>query len=39
MYEKSRVLLYVLVVHIIVDLWLVLAILQWHYPGHSLGIF
>lgn len=38
-YEKSRVLLYVLVVHIIVDLWLVLAILQWHYPGHSLLIF
>jgi membrane protease YdiL (CAAX protease family) len=39
MYERSRVLLYVLVVHIIVDLWLVLAILQWHYPGHAPGIF
>ena len=39
MYEKSRVLLYVLVVHLIVDLFLVLAILQWHYPGHSPGVF
>jgi membrane protease YdiL (CAAX protease family) len=39
MYEKSRVLLYVLLVHIIVDVFLVLAILEWHYPGHSPGIF
>ena len=39
MYEKSRVLLWVLIVHLIVDLWLVLAIVQWHYPGHSPGIF
>jgi hypothetical protein len=39
MYEKSRVLLWVLLVHLIVDLFLVLAILQWHYPGHSPGIF
>jgi hypothetical protein len=39
MYEKSRVLLYVLLVHLIVDLFLVLAILQWHYPGHSPGVF
>lgn len=39
MYEKSRVLLYVLVVHLIVDLFLVLAILQWHYPGQSPGVF
>ena len=39
MYEKSRVLLWVLAVHLIVDLWLVLAILQWHYPGHAPGMF
>jgi hypothetical protein len=39
MYEKSRVLLWVLVVHLIVDLFLVLAILQWHYPGHTPGVF
>jgi hypothetical protein len=39
MFEKSRVLLWVLIVHLIVDLWLVLAILQWHFPGHSPGIF
>ena len=39
MYEKSRVLLWVLIVHLIVDLWLVLAILQWHYPGHDVGGF
>jgi hypothetical protein len=39
MYEKSRVLLWVLLVHLIVDLWLVLAILHWHYPGHAHGIF
>src|SRR5262245_33533869 len=39
MFEKSRVLLWVLLVHLIVDLWLVLAILQWHYPGHAPGIF
>ncbi|HET6462378.1 MAG TPA: hypothetical protein VFH33_01135 [Candidatus Krumholzibacteria bacterium] len=39
MYEKSRVLLWVLIVHLIVDLWLVLAILQWHYPGHHIGGF
>lgn len=39
MFEKSRVLLWVLIVHLIVDLWLVFAILQWHFPGHSPGIF
>lgn len=39
MYEKSRVLLYVLIVHLIVDLFLVLAILQYHYPGRSLPLF
>lgn len=39
MFEKSRVLSWVLVVHLIVDLWLVLAILQWHYPGHNIGGF
>jgi membrane protease YdiL (CAAX protease family) len=39
MYEKSRVLLYVLIVHLIVDMFLVLAILQWHYPGQTPGLF
>ncbi len=39
MYEKSRVLLYVLIVHLIVDVFLVLAILQYHYPTHSLRLF
>ncbi len=39
MYEKSRVLLYVLIVHLIVDLFLVMAILQHHYPTHSLPLF
>lgn len=39
MYERSRVLFYVLIVHLIVDLWLVLAILEWHYPGHAPDIF
>lgn len=39
MYEKSRVLFYVLLVHLIVDVFLVLAILQWHYPGQSPGVF
>jgi hypothetical protein len=39
MYEKSRVLMYVLIVHIVVDLFLVLAIVQQHYPGHALPIF
>ncbi len=32
MYEGSRSLLYVLIVHLIVDLFLVAAILQYHYP-------
>jgi membrane protease YdiL (CAAX protease family) len=39
MYEKSRVLLYVLIVHLIVDLFLVMAILQHYYPTHSLPLF
>jgi len=39
MYEKSRVLLYVLIVHLIVDVFLLLAILQYHYPTHSLRVF
>jgi hypothetical protein len=39
MYENSRVLLYVLVVHLIVDVFLVLAILQQHYPGQPRGFF
>ncbi len=39
MYEKSRVLLYVLIVHLIVDLFLVMAIVQYHYPTRSLPLF
>lgn len=39
MYEKSRVLLYVLLVHLIVDAFLVFAILQYYYPGSSLTVF
>jgi hypothetical protein len=39
MYERSGVLLYVLLVHLIVDVFLVLAILQYHYPGLSPGVF
>ncbi len=33
MYEGSRSLLWVLIVHIVVDFFLVLAILRFHYPG------
>jgi hypothetical protein len=39
MYERSRVLLWVLIVHLIVDLFLVLAILEHYYPGSSGQIF
>jgi hypothetical protein len=39
MYEKSRVLMYVLIVHLIVDLFLVMAIVQYHYPTRSLPLF
>lgn len=39
MYEKSGVLLYVLIVHLIVDLFLVLAILQYHFPGQAVRLF
>jgi membrane protease YdiL (CAAX protease family) len=39
MYEKSRRLLYVLIVHLIIDAFLVLAILQYYYPDHSLPVF
>lgn len=39
MYEKSRVLMYVLIVHLIVDAFLVMAIVQYHYPTHSLPLF
>ncbi|MCE9612672.1 MAG: hypothetical protein K8T26_00255 [Lentisphaerae bacterium] len=39
MYERSRCLLYVLIVHLVVDAFLVAAILQYHYPGHSLAWF
>ena len=39
MYEKSRVLLYVLIVHLIVDAFLVMAIVQHYYPTRSLPLF
>jgi membrane protease YdiL (CAAX protease family) len=39
MYERSGILLWVLIVHLIVDYFLVLAILQYHYPGQSLVLF
>lgn len=39
MYEKSGVLLYVLIVHLVVDLFLVLAILQYYYPDQAVRLF
>lgn len=39
MYERSRCLLYVLIVHIIVDAVLVAAIMKYHYPGMVVGFF
>jgi membrane protease YdiL (CAAX protease family) len=39
MYERSRCLLYVLIVHLIVDAFLVFAILQYHYPDHTFPLF
>ncbi|MCH7549050.1 MAG: hypothetical protein IH969_05890 [Candidatus Krumholzibacteriota bacterium] len=39
MYERSRVLLYVLIVHLIVDVFLVLAILQYYYPDRAITLF
>ena len=33
MYERARTLLYVLVVHLIVDAFLVVAVLHYHFPG------
>ena len=39
MYERSGVLLWVLIVHLVVDYFLVLAILAYHYPGQSLVLF
>jgi len=39
MYERSRILLWVLIVHLIVDLFLVLAILEHYYPGIGINIF
>lgn len=39
MYEKSRVLLWVLIVHLIVDLFLVLAILEHYYPDQVINLF
>lgn len=37
MYERSRCLFYVLIVHLIVDAFLVAAILQGHYPDRVTG--
>ena len=37
MFERSENLLYVLVVHLIVDAFLVAAILGYHYPGYTPG--
>lgn len=39
MYEASRCLLYVILVHIIVDAFLVSAILRFYYPGQSFMLF
>ena len=39
MYERSRCLLYVLIVHLLVDAFLVAAILQYHYPDTTFAIF
>ena len=39
MYERSRVLLWVLIVHLIVDVFLVIAILQHYYPDRGLMLF
>jgi hypothetical protein len=39
MFERSGILLWVLIVHLIVDYFLVLAILEYHYPGHGLVLF
>ncbi len=39
MYEGSRSLIYVLLVHLIIDVFLVAAILHAHYPGMALGLF
>lgn len=38
MFERARALVWVLLVHIIVDVFLVLAILHYHYPGGGLLI-
>jgi hypothetical protein len=39
MYERSRVLLWVLIVHLIIDLILVFAILQYYYPERAFHLF
>ena len=39
MFERSGILLWVLIVHLIVDFFLVMAILQYHYPGQNLVLF
>lgn len=39
MYSESKCLLYVLIVHIIVDAFLVAAIIQYHYPEHTAILF
>jgi len=38
MYERARTLLYVLVVHLIVDAFLVAAILRYYFP-HMVRVF
>jgi len=38
MFEKADNLLYVLLVHIIVDVFLFAAIVGHHYPGYSFGL-
>jgi len=39
MYERSRVLLWVLIVHLIIDMILVFAILQYYYPDRAFHLF
>ncbi|MBN2170662.1 MAG: hypothetical protein JW819_04980 [Candidatus Krumholzibacteriota bacterium] len=39
MFEESETLLYVLVVHLVVDFYLVGSILAYHYPGWHWGLF
>jgi len=39
MYEGSRALIWVILVHLIIDLFLLAAILDYHYPGTGLTLF